>query len=87
MSDDQKDGRSMAGQKSSEGGRSHPEKASPAAIEHYLKGIDYPVNKADLINHARSNDAPSNVMYILGQFEEKQYHSPIDVSKEVGRIE
>ncbi len=87
MADDRKDGRSVGGQKSSEGGRGDPEKASPAAIERYLKGIHFPVKKADLEKHAKANGAPSDVMHVISQFEEKEYHSPIDVSKEVGRIE
>jgi hypothetical protein len=87
MVDNKESGRSVAGQKSSEGGRGDPQKASPAAIERYLKGINYPASKDDLVNKAKENNAPSDVMYILKQFEEKQYNSPIDVSKEVGRIE
>lgn len=87
MVDDKKDGRVVGGQKSSEGGRGDPEKASPAAIERYLKGISFPASKDDLVSKAKENKAPSDVMHILNQFEEHQYNSPIDVSKEVGRIE
>lgn len=87
MVDDKEDGRSTGGQKSSEGGRGNPEKASPAAIERYLKGIHYPASKDNLVNKAKENNAPSDVMHILNQFEDHEYNSPIDVSKEVSRIE
>lgn len=84
---DKESSRSIAGQKSSEGGRGDPEKASPAAIERYLKGINYPASKSDLVNKAKENSAPSDVMHVLNQFTDQKYNSPIDVSKEVGRIE
>jgi hypothetical protein len=82
----QNGGRSAAGQKSSEGGRGNPEKASPAAVERYLKGIHYPAGKSDLVNQAKTNNAPSDVMNVLNRFEEKQYKSTIDVAKEIGRV-
>jgi hypothetical protein len=80
-------GTTEGGQKASEGGRGNPEKASPAAIEQYLKGINFPANKEALIKHAKKNQAPGDVLRVLNQFQEKEYHSVIDVSKEVGRIE
>ncbi len=81
------DGRRMSGLKSSEGGRGDPEKASPAAVERYLKDIHFPVSKDDLVSHAKKHGAPSDVMHVLGRFEDKKYASVIDVSKEVGRVE
>jgi hypothetical protein len=84
---EKKDGRYTSGLKSSEGGRGDPEKASPAAIERYLKGMKYPANKDDLINKAKENEAPSDVMSVLKRFTDHQYHSPIDVSKEVKEVE
>lgn len=83
----EKNGRNITGKKSSESGRDTLEKVSSATIEHYLKGIHYPTSKNDLINKAKENNAPSDVMHILHQFTDYQYSSPIDVSKEVGRIE
>jgi hypothetical protein len=85
--DDKNYGRSIAGQKSSEGGRGDPEKANPAAVERHLKGITFPASKQDLIERAEMNGAPSDVMSVLNRMEKTEYHSPIDVSKEVGRVE
>ncbi len=78
--------RQQAGVKSSMGGSGDPDKASPAAIERYMKGIHFPANKDDLVNRAKENGAPSDVLHVLDRFEDKDYNSPIDISKEVGRI-
>ena len=80
-------GTTEGARKTSEAGRGDPHKASPAAIEKYLKGIDFPTGKDSLIKQATENAAPEDVLYVLNQFEEKTYHSPIDVAKEVGRAE
>ena len=60
---------------------------SPAAIEKHLKGIDYPASKDDLVQHARGQDAPHEVLDVLEQMPQKQYGSPADVSKGVGAAE
>ncbi|MFN7710106.1 MAG: DUF2795 domain-containing protein [Holosporales bacterium] len=78
--------RHTAGVKSSMGGSGDPDKASPAAIERYMKGIHFPANKDDLVNRAKENGAPTDVLHVLDRFEDKEYNSPIDISKEVGRI-
>lgn len=82
------DSRHKAGVKRSMGGSGSPDKASPAAVERYLKGIKFPASKNDLVNKAKENNAPSDVMHVIGLFDDKkEFHSPIDVSKEVGRVE
>jgi hypothetical protein len=80
-------GTTEGGRKASEGGRGDPNKASPAAIEKYLKGIHYPVQKRDLLKQAKSNGAPADIINVLQNFEEKEYKSTIDVSKEVANAE
>ncbi len=62
------------------------EKVSAARIQVYLKGIDYPADKNELLDHAEENGAPDQVMDILRQLADKQYTSPADVEKEFGRI-
>lgn len=81
------EGRSIGGQKSSEGGRGNPEKASPAAVERYIKGVDFPANKQDLIEQARKNNAPSDVLNVMDRFSDREYNTPVDIAKEVGRSE
>jgi hypothetical protein len=87
MTDEAKDGRAESGQKSSESGRGNPDKANPTAVERYIKGINFPADKSALENQAKQNGAPEDVMKILGRFESKEYNSPVEVAKEVSRIE
>ncbi len=61
--------------------------ASPAKIQECLKGAHYPSNKSDLINLAKRNKAPNDVMSILDLIPEKEYISPAHVMKEVGKKE
>lgn len=78
-------GREESGIKSSEGGRGSPDQASPAAVERYLQGIDFPADKQTLKEQARSNDAPEDVLSEIDKLSDKQYNSPVDVSEEMGR--
>ncbi len=61
-------------------------KVSPAQVEFYLKGIKFPANKQDIIQQAEDNGADKPVLNILGSLKEKEYHSPIDISKSIGRM-
>lgn len=74
------------GSKHSESSQSAPQRISPAVVEKYLKGIKYPSNRENLINKAEENSAPTDVIKVLNKFKEKQYHSTIDVSKEIGAV-
>ena len=60
---------------------------SPAQVQDYLEGIDYPASKNDLKKHAKDHGADQEVMDLINKLSEKEYNSPIDVSKEVGKIE
>ncbi|WP_301677058.1 DUF2795 domain-containing protein [Methanoculleus methanifontis] len=59
---------------------------SAADLQVYLKGMDYPAGRQDLITHARKNDAPETVIAALERFEEKDYRSAADVSTEFGKV-
>ena len=72
--------------------RTEPARVAPshrpltaAGLQTYLKGMDYPASKQDLIAHARKNDAPENAIMALEQFSEQTYRSAADVSAEFGR--
>ncbi|WP_164913720.1 DUF2795 domain-containing protein, partial [Methanoculleus taiwanensis] len=56
-------------------------KANPAVIEKYLKGINYPAGRQDLINQAKKNDANRDVINTLKSLPDSAYRSPIDISK------
>ena len=60
---------------------------SPAIVEKYLVGMHYPAQKNKLIDNAQSNEAPSDVMDLVNKLPNKTYNSPIDITKEIGKIE
>lgn len=80
-------GRHEAGRKAAEGGRGRPDKASSAAVERYLRGVGFPATKDELIEQARENNAPGDVISVLDKLDEKEYRDAVDITKEFGRIE
>ncbi len=56
-------------------------------MERYLGGMHYPAEKQNLIDNAKGKDAPSDVMDLINKLPEKTYNSPIDITKEIGKIE
>jgi hypothetical protein len=60
---------------------------SPAIVEKYLKGTRYPSEKQNLVNNAQGKDAPKDVMDLINKLPDKTYNSPIDITKEIGKIE
>jgi hypothetical protein len=59
---------------------------SPAIVEKYLAGMHYPAEKKKLVDNAQNKDAPENVMDLINKLPEKTYISPIDITKEMGKI-
>ncbi|MDD5039146.1 MAG: DUF2795 domain-containing protein [Dehalococcoidales bacterium] len=64
----------------------HSDKVSAAQIQVYLKGIHYPANKQQVVNQAKSNNAPENVMSFLRRLPDRQYSRPMDVEEEFGKM-
>jgi len=56
---------------------------SAAELQACLKGVDYPADRDELIETAKSNEAPDPVMNFLERIPDKQYETPVDVSKEL----
>lgn len=50
----------------------------------YLKGIDFPAKKNDLVKHARKNKAGEDVIGMLKQMPEHEYGNMADVMKGYG---
>lgn len=61
-------------------------KTAPFAIEDFLKGINFPCSKDDLIAHARRNKAPQDILGTMGKLPARDYSSPADVAKAYGEI-
>lgn len=80
-------GTTKGGQKTSEGHRGHPEKASPTAVSRYLKGVDFPCGKDDLLQHAKNNHAPDDVQKVIQRLKDTQYHTMAEVTKAVGEAQ
>ncbi|HAR63323.1 MAG: DUF2795 domain-containing protein [Candidatus Margulisiibacteriota bacterium] len=60
---------------------------SPAAIEKYLKGIDFPASRDSMVQFAQNHGATSDILDILRRIPDKTYTSPIDVAKGIGEVE
>ncbi len=57
---------------------------SPFHIEKYLKGMDFPAELDDLIEHARENDAPDEIIEMLEEMPDREYGSAADVARGFG---
>lgn len=62
-------------------------KVNPVEIQKFLKGLNYPVSKDDLIKKAESQGADQNVRDTLNQLPDQQFQTPADVSEAIGKIE
>lgn len=58
---------------------------SPSNVQKYLKGMNYPAKKQDLVNQAKKNGAPEEVMQELQQFPNQEFSGPQDVMKAYGQ--
>jgi hypothetical protein len=58
----------------------------PVQLQKHLGGLDYPVSKEDLIERAQEEGADEEMMNLLGQLPDREYNSPVAVSKEAARI-
>lgn len=59
-------------------------KGSAAELEKYLKGVDYPASKSDLLSKAKANGAPSEVIDMINGLPADNFNSPVDVAKAFG---
>jgi hypothetical protein len=62
-------------------------KVNPIQLQKYLKGVDYPATKEELIEQAKQHSADKNVISLLEELPDQEYDSPTDVSEAVGEIE
>lgn len=62
-------------------------KVNPIQLQKYLKGMDYPANKQDLLDRAEQEGADENILSTLKQLADDTFETPADVSKAVGNIE
>lgn len=58
--------------------------AAPIEVQKFLKGVDYPAKKKDLISKAKQNRADGEVISLLEGLKEDAFNSPAEVSKALG---
>ncbi len=60
-------------------------KVSPAEVEKFLKGVAYPVSKADLVKYVQQET--QQVLEVLQKLPNETFHGPTDVSRAFGEME
>ncbi|MBE9111514.1 DUF2795 domain-containing protein [Nodosilinea sp. LEGE 07298] len=60
---------------------------NPIQVQKFLKGINYPASKQDVVEHAKQQGADENVCSTLEQMPDQEFETPADVSKAIGEIE
>ncbi len=54
-------------------------------MQKFLRGVDYPASKEQLIESAQDEGADERTLEILGSLPDQQYDSPVSVSRELGQ--
>ena len=62
-------------------------KVNPIQVQKFLKGVDYPASKQDLLEHLEREGADEDVRSTLQQLPDESYQTPADVSEAIGKIE
>jgi hypothetical protein len=60
---------------------------NPIQLQKFLGGIDYPVSKDELVEHAQGNGADDDVLETLRNLPADEFNSPNDVSEAAGKAE
>ena len=60
---------------------------NPVQVEKFLKGVDYPATKEDLIRHAQQQGADQQVLETLKQLPDRTFDGPSGVNKAIGAID
>jgi hypothetical protein len=65
---------------------SEQHKVNPIQLQKFLKGVDYPASKQEVISTARSHGADEAVVSTLERLPMDEFNSPNDISEAFGRI-
>jgi hypothetical protein len=60
--------------------------ANPVEVQAFLEGVGYPAGKRQLLREAESQRASRDVRATLRRLPEKNFKSPTDVSKAIGKL-
>jgi hypothetical protein len=67
-------------------GRTSAPVANPVEVQAFLEGVGYPTEKRKLLREAESQRASRDVRATLRRLPEKNFKSPTDVSKAIGKL-
>lgn len=59
---------------------------SATEIQNYLKGVDYPADKNTLVETAREQGAPEEVVSMLERLPEEEYDGPQIIMQKFGQM-
>lgn len=62
-------------------------RVNPIQVQKFLKGVDYPASKEDLVRHARAQGADERVVTTLEGLPQERFDTPADVSQAIGEAE
>lgn len=60
---------------------------NPIQLQKFLKDMDYPAAKDELVRHAEQQGADENARSVLERLPDQEYQTPADVSEAVGKLE
>ncbi|MFN8593237.1 MAG: DUF2795 domain-containing protein [Thermomicrobiales bacterium] len=58
---------------------------NPIQIQTYLKGVDYPAGKTDLLGRAEQEGADEEVRRALESLPDREFQSPAEVSESLAQ--
>jgi hypothetical protein len=56
---------------------------NPEDASNYLEGVDYPASKEDSISAAETNEAPDELIELIGTLDRPEFSGPEDVVEEL----
>ncbi|QTP58829.1 DUF2795 domain-containing protein [Billgrantia antri] len=68
------------------GGQAARRTASAAGIAQALKGVEFPCDSQALLEQARANDAPQEVVEVLQEIPSREFETMADVQRAVGEV-
>lgn len=60
---------------------------APVKVQKFLKGVNYPAKRKQLIETAKLNNADQQVISLLERLKEEDFKSPAEVSRGIGEID
>ena len=60
---------------------------NPAQLERYLKGVNYPVSKAELVKHMDRSGADESISSVISCLPNQSYDSPTAVNRAISALQ